>query len=117
MLVELVMALGLGYYSVLPPVEHRADNINPVAFISNGIVRNDLCTQMVGEPPVEDYSYVGCASNETGLMIVPNPCDYPDETYARHLCHELGHTNGWMNHLGGEEYKFPQISPQTSPKK
>ena len=28
-------------------------------------------------------------------IIITNPCDYPDQAYARLLCHETSHVNGW----------------------
>lgn len=28
-------------------------------------------------------------------IVMPNPCQYPEDDYARVLCHELGHVRGW----------------------
>ena len=38
---------------------------------------------------------VGLAASG-GRVIAPNPCSYPEtDLYARILCHEIGHANGW----------------------
>jgi hypothetical protein len=34
-----------------------------------------------------------CADRE--LITITNPCAYPSESFAKRLCHELGHINGW----------------------
>lgn len=36
---------------------------------------------------------VGCAIG--GVVIGPNPCDFPGERFARLHCHEAGHVLGW----------------------
>ena len=48
-----------------------------------------------------DEAITGCASE--GWITVSNPCmSLTTGWYARTLCHELGHVNGWpVNHLGG----------------
>jgi|GEM_PF-2869744 len=30
-------------------------------------------------------------------IITPDPCAYPDQSYARLLCHELAHAKGWRH--------------------
>jgi len=36
-----------------------------------------------------------------GRIIAPNPCSFPDtDAYARILCHEIGHANGWPSTHG-----------------
>lgn len=115
MLLELLVAMTI---SAIPPVEYRGDHMATVAFISSNITRNELCTTYVQRIPPAGWEWKGCASKESNLMIVPNPCAYKEESYARHVCHELGHLNGWPgDHPNGEEYKFPQIFEQTNPKK
>jgi hypothetical protein len=34
-----------------------------------------------------------CADQK--LITITNPCAYQGESYARRLCHEMGHVNGW----------------------
>jgi hypothetical protein len=37
--------------------------------------------------------------NNTPIIIMPNPCRYPEakdeNSYAHLMCHEFGHANGW----------------------
>jgi hypothetical protein len=35
------------------------------------------------------------ACADTKLITITNPCEYPSESYAKRLCHEMGHINGW----------------------
>ena len=35
------------------------------------------------------------ACADTKLITITNPCNYQGESYARRLCHELGHINSW----------------------
>ena len=35
------------------------------------------------------------ACADTKLITITNPCNYQGESYARRLCHEMGHINGW----------------------
>ena len=35
------------------------------------------------------------ACADTELITITNPCAYQGESYAKRLCHELGHINGW----------------------
>ena len=37
--------------------------------------------------------FVGCI--RSGLVHMPDPCDFGDEFFARTLCHEMAHLNGW----------------------
>lgn len=38
---------------------------------------------------------------DSKTMNLPNPCDYPQtDAYARLICHELGHINGWPAYHG-----------------
>jgi hypothetical protein len=35
------------------------------------------------------------ACADTRTITITNPCEYPGESYAKRLCHEMGHINGW----------------------
>lgn len=37
------------------------------------------------------------ACADTKLITITNPCAYKGESYAKRLCHEMGHINGWAN--------------------
>jgi len=42
-----------------------------------------------------------CAYSDKRLMILPNPCDYPESkntaSYAYLVCHEKAHLKGWKH--------------------
>ncbi len=74
-----------------PPERYRANAAFTVELKDQaGIDRS--CQPLFGEPP-KGMKTDACATGER--VILPNPCDYPEESYARMLCHELGHVNGW----------------------
>ena len=57
---------------------------------------NSTCQALFGAPPA-GMKMNACNTGER--IVMPNPCDYPNEAYAKLLCHELGHANGWpMTH-------------------
>jgi hypothetical protein len=70
----------------LPPNEYRGDK---TAIIQFGPVIT-LCGHLAGEGEI----VLACASEKGQVMVVPNPC-LAEGDYARLLCHELGHLNGW----------------------
>jgi len=92
-----------------PPDEFRMGTSSIVYFVDSQEEMNKICTEAVGSPPGKNMVYLGCAgyakSNKTlnmfvgqddvPVMFVSNPCLYPEEKYARHVCHEMGHINGW----------------------
>ena len=55
-----------------------------------------ICHPLFGRPPA-GMRTDGCQTGDR--VILPNPCDFPEDRYATMLCHELGHANGWSrNH-------------------
>jgi hypothetical protein len=38
---------------------------------------------------------LACASVGGAQVWMPHPCAYPNDWYARLLCHELAHNNSW----------------------
>lgn len=60
-----------------------------------------------GQVPVHVYCSGGlptnqvilaCTSPDRTIIAMPNPCEFADtERYARLLCHEMGHVNGWTH--------------------
>jgi hypothetical protein len=49
-----------------------------------------------------------CADQK--LITITNPCAYQGESYARRLCHEMGHVNGWD--AGHRNIPLASDSPQ-----
>ena len=59
---------------------------------------NRTCHALFGAPPA-GMKTDACFTGER--MVLPNPCSFPQtESYARMLCHELGHVNGWPSTHG-----------------
>lgn len=86
---------------MIPPVEYTNGTTVEVSFVNTQAEMNEICGPRVGiDPIMAKMNYVGCAINpaysgKTKRMWVSNPCNYPEDRYARSLCHEMGHTNGW----------------------
>ncbi len=75
------------YSSGIPPVRHQRDNVAIVFFVSD-------VSQLCGKPDDPKYTTLACQHGEK--LALPNPCKYAAfEFYARIVCHELGHRNGW----------------------
>jgi hypothetical protein len=75
-----------------PPVRFQDDAVFLVEVRDQRGI-NAECQLLFGVPP-EGMKTDACTID--GRVIAPNPCDYSlTETYARMLCHEMGHVNGW----------------------
>jgi hypothetical protein len=48
-----------------------------------------------------------CADQK--LITITNPCAYQGESYARRLCHEMGHVAGWP-----ADHSNPRVFPPAS---
>lgn len=79
-----------------------ADSAPPERFTGNVVMQLDIrdqeginaaCHPLYGAPP-PGMQTNGCAFGST--VVLSNPCALAaTESYARLLCHELGHVNGW----------------------
>ena len=70
-----------------PPVRFQSDTTASVEFIA---------AERIIPRCLERGAMIlanACADRE--LITITNPCAYPGESYARRLCHELGHINSW----------------------
>lgn len=81
------------YYSnQLPPPRFQRDTSVQLQVAGQEAI-NRQCHKAFGAPPAGMKTD---ACEIDGRVIAPNPCSFPaSETYARLLCHELGHANGW----------------------
>lgn len=76
---------------VLPPPRYQYDSSTRLQTVNTQDAMNADC----GKP--ERGTRLGCTRGPRAnpVVIVPNPCDYPEERFAHLLCHELGHVQGW----------------------
>lgn len=77
----------------LPPPHQRGDAMFQITMGSAAMIATNC-----GVAPGENVMLVACVYDQRRQMFVPNPCPFADkEAYARTLCHELGHVNGWKH--------------------
>lgn len=69
----------------MPPLRFQGNATAIVRFVT------DVGPECANAP--EGYLVLACS--EGPVIIMPNPCRYPNERYARLLCHEIGHLNFW----------------------
>jgi hypothetical protein len=71
-------------YDGMPPLRMRGP---AVVIVSTGSVAE------CGKPP-KGFTFEACTD---GIIIhTSNPCDFPEQEYARLLCHEIAHASwGW----------------------
>lgn len=92
LLVSALVAFGLGHMPPLPPVEYQNYLNEPVKITFYDPVT--VHTKCGGELHM-GYQIFACARVGGPWIKMPDPCIHQFESYARLLCHELGHTKGW----------------------
>lgn len=73
------------YSNAVPPARFRKD-----ASFSITIMPAAAIGRACG-----DAAFIACSEIGGQHVIISNPCLFQGEEYARQLCHELGHVNGW----------------------
>ena len=80
-------------YSEGPPPERFQKAATLTLELSDQAGIDRKCQALFGRLP-DGLKANACHTGDR--VIMPNPCSFPQtETYARLLCHELGHENGW----------------------
>lgn len=88
----IMIAGAVGAMAPLPPVPLRHNPDRQISItIADPILVHLLCGGKLGD----SGTIIACSEVNGSRMIIPNPCAHKEESYARLLCHELGHTNGW----------------------
>lgn len=89
----LVAALSL-YSDAVPPQRFQGDVNARVEFVRSSAVEPRCRAIGFTMPLRRGDTVLACSGNAT--IVIPNPCLYAaGDGYARLLCHELGHVNGW----------------------
>lgn len=100
MLAMLLAASAWGYgttaFDGWPPLRFTRDTSAFIHFVAPQFV-SAKCDDGKPDP---DHPTEACSFGPPSEVYVPNPCDYDArDDYARLLCHEIGHLNGWpANH-------------------
>lgn len=104
MIGKLLLALALVSAPVAAPVPQWANGVinsewPPARYDGEAaavvVFKNDVATVCGVAPP--GFEILACASQERGIIVMPNPCDaiFRDEMFAKIMCHEKGHILGW----------------------
>jgi hypothetical protein len=88
----LASAAPASLFTSAQPPERFQHAATFVVEVQNQQAIDARCQPLFGTPP-PGMKTDACSMN--GRVILPNPCAYPSESYARMLCHEMGHVNGW----------------------
>lgn len=77
----------------LPPVRYQ-DNGAAIVIFTDRAGIDSMCG--VAEPPHQIIACKRSLENGVPVIIMPNACYVGQvEYYARIMCHEMGHVNGW----------------------
>lgn len=99
---DMSLSLIAAAIAVIGTASLFSDGDPPERFRKSAILTLDMrdqagieaeCQPLYGAPPSGMKTY---ACSIGPRVVAPNPCTYPaSDAYARMLCHELGHVNGW----------------------
>lgn len=91
---------GQPHIPQLPPVDYTGPTYREIEVsFKSPIAVHIACGGDFREFQGQMHQIFACAGVGKNWIIMPDPCLYPDENYARLMCHELGHTKGWpSNH-------------------
>ena len=93
-----VLAVAPTLYSNGRPPERFQQNATVTLEVQDQAGIDRICHPLFGRPPAGRKT----DACQTGRRVIaPNPCNFPKEAYARLLCHELGHANGWSRRHDG----------------
>ena len=70
-----------------PPARYQSDTIATVEFLA--------AERIIPRCIERGAAMIANACADTKLITITNPCAYQGESYAKRLCHEMGHINGW----------------------
>ena len=77
-------------YAGMPPYRYMGDGITITVFTSK--------VEAFCGPPTPGFQIVGCYRRTNGrpVVVLPNPCLFPEEFFATIACHEKAHaTHNW----------------------
>jgi hypothetical protein len=109
MWLNILTAMVIPHMASLPPVQYREDKV--IAIIQFTYPKD--VDKGCGGSPEDDPTYiVACTKVGGPKMLAPHPCLYPEDPYARVLCHELGHISGWP-----ADHSDPSVKASDTPRR
>ena len=78
-----------------PPVQYQG-NPPPAMILFADAATVDAACREIGGLQGMPGRILACTNTKGRTMLMPNPCAYGDG-YARLLCHEISHINGWRH--------------------
>jgi hypothetical protein len=84
-----------------PPARFQSDTTASVEFIA--------AERIIPRCIERGATVLANACADTRLITITNPCEYQHESYAKRLCHELGHINSWP-----ADHSNPRVFPPAS---
>jgi len=86
----------------VPPREFQGPSVAKVEFVQ----AESVLFRCIDAGPS-----VACTHGDR--ITITNPCDYPDQAYARLLCHEMAHVNLWpADHSNPKQLPWASESPE-----
>lgn len=83
--------------SLVVPTTPFYDGMPPARFQGPGVMKIDFGhVEKCGVPKMPDHpnaKFAACWRH--GIAYLPNPCNYPNEEFARLACHEKAHGMKW----------------------
>lgn len=92
---KILLAVGAATIQFLVPEQYQGNPEHPlkIIFVEPGHAIDVYCGK------AERGFYTLACSKAPNILVMPNPCRYPEykdpDSYARLLCHEKGHLMGW----------------------
>lgn len=81
------------------PTTDKFAGLPPVKYMSpRRMILSVGSISKCGNPP-EGKVFAGCVRDQL-IVHMANPCDFQKEDFARILCHEMAHLNGWPKDHG-----------------
>ena len=74
-------------YVQTPPARYQSDTTANVEFLA--------AERIIPRCLERGAMILANACADRSLITITNPCAYQGESYAKRLCHEIGHVNGW----------------------
>lgn len=100
---------GQPHMPPVPPVDYTYPSTDKVEIrFLNPLSVHVACGGDIVQFMTGNRQIFACAGVNKTWIIMPDPCAHTDESYARLMCHELGHTKGWpADHPNEVGFKKP----------